>query len=56
LRFISEIGIEIPAMGNFYLQDPSLDVYIVQQSSKVVAPVEQCYQGNIYDENLASVR
>ncbi|MCP4523754.1 MAG: S8 family serine peptidase [Candidatus Gracilibacteria bacterium] len=51
-----EKTVEIPPVGNFYLQDPSLSVYTVQQGKSIVARVEQWYTGDILDSNLGSVR
>jgi hypothetical protein len=48
--------IEIPTIGNFYLQDPSLDSYDVFQGEDVYARVQQWYVGAKTDAELSNVR
>lgn len=48
--------VEIPAIGNFYLQTPVLSSYTVEQGTSVSAYIEQWYEGDILDSELSSVR
>ena len=48
--------VEIIPEGNYFLQNPILDIYTVQQGNSIIARIEQWYEGNQTDAELSNVR